>query len=175
MTVTVSDILDYLVAVTAAPSTFGAQLEKIKYGIESKPDPWRARDETEQHLIEQAGIIRCLDAFQAKREFSMSVKVLEKIQIATHYDQGALAVGIMRAYHERSTQSQERGLLAVYQFLATIAPAVVPLPPKGTEDLLQSFREGSAKRARSISAEAYADSLLALQNHVRHWNKSRCG
>ena len=38
-------------------------------------------------------------------------------------------------------------------------------------DLLQAFRSESAKRARAVACEAYADALLALQNHVRIWNR----
>lgn len=176
----VIDILDFLVARSCAPSTMGAQLERIQYGISLTPDPFRQRDDVEDHLLHQAVLIRCIDEFSRRETFSVTTrqrkaadagyKALTKIhESATDYPQGSLAIGILRAYHERSTQSQERGLVAVYQYLSSIAPEVIPAPTKN--DLLESFRTGTAKRARNFACEAYADSLLALQNHVRVFNR----
>ena len=181
MIVTVNEVLDMLVSKSNAPSNFGAQLERMRDGIQCAPDPFRARDEVEANMLHDACIIRFLDNFQAKHEFLSTTrkqrlgdagyKTLEKLQCASKLPQGHIAVGILRAYHERATMSQERGLLEVYNYLVTIAPGAVPTPPKGTKDLYQAFRTGEAKRARTIAAEAYADSLLALQNHSRIWNK----
>lgn len=159
----------------------GAQLDRLRYGVSITPDPFTARDEVENHLLQQAGIIRCIDAFARRKEFDgesrhpkaiTEYKALVKIQKHTFgfKPQGEIALGILRAYHERCTQSKERGLLEVYNYLRSIAPVAIPPPPKEIEDILQAFREGTAKRARSISCEAYADSLLGLQRHVRLWN-----
>lgn len=181
MSIQVSDVLDFLVARSMAPSTMGAQLDRMRDGIQSAPDPFRARDDVENHMLQQAELIRCIDDFTSRQEFSVTTrqraaaagyKVLEKFQKSTGRRQGEIGIGILRAYHEWSTQSTERGLLSVYQYLAIIAPSLVPPPPKNLDtNLLQAFRIGTAKRARNVACEAYADSLLALQNHVRVFNK----
>jgi hypothetical protein len=180
MSVQVADVLDHLVARSASPSSFGAQLDRLKYGLQPTPDPFRARDEAENHLLEQATLLRCVSDFSSKEEFvvlprqrkaaAAGYKLLERIHIASKYPQGGIALGILRAYHERSTQSQERGLVEVYNFLFAIAPTVCPPLPKQETDLLQAFRSGNAKRARTLACEAYADALLALQQFVRVWN-----
>lgn len=183
--VQVADVLDHLVARAGAPSTMGAQLDRMRFGIQTAPDPFRARDDAENNLLRQAGLLRCVDDFAARHEFSVSTrqrvasaagyKVLDRLQKATKRGQGEIALGVLRAYHERVTcsigQSQERGLLEVYRYIASLAPDDVPAPPKDTEDLLMAFRTGKAKRARNMACEAYADALLALQNHCRVWNK----
>lgn len=184
MTIHVHDILDFLVAKSSAPSTMGAQLDRLRYGTQIEPDPHRQKEEIENRMLQQASIIRCFDAFREKERFSFPgqtfgctslYKTLEKIQKVSRRGQGALAEGILRAYHERVTcyrgSSQERGLVEVYNYISTIAPTAVPKPPKAEKDLLQAFRENTAKRAKSVAAEAYADSLLALNQHVRVWNK----
>lgn len=186
----VQDILDHLVTrYASAPSTMGAQLERMRYGVHSTPDPHRARAEAEDHMLKQANLLRCIEAFETRQEFYVPVrgrgassscgyKVLEKIQKSTKKGQGAIAMGILRAYHERVTcvrgQSGERGLVEVYNFLASIAPDAVPKPPKSAEgDLLQAFRTDAAKRAREVACEGYADALLALRQHVEIWNKAK--
>lgn len=188
----VQDILDHLVTrYASAPSTMGAQLERMRYGVHSTPDPHRARAEAEDHMLKQANLLRCIEAFETRQEFFSGVsvrgrgassaggyKILEKIQKATKKGQGAIAMGILRAYHERVTctrgQSQERGLVEVYNFLASIAPDAVPKPTKSAEaDLLQAFRSGTLKRAHELACEGYADALLALRQHVEIWNRAK--
>lgn len=185
MSVQVNDILHFLVGRSASPSTMGAQLDRLRFGIHTTPDPFRAREEVESHLLQQAQLIRCIDSFAERDEFRINspstpggqtYKLLEKLQKAAKRGQGEIALGTLRAYHERCTSigmSQERGLLEVYNYLASIASSIVPAMPKGTTDPLQAFRVGEAKRARNMAAEAYADSLLALQNHVRIFNKTQ--
>ncbi len=180
----VADVLDFLVSSRShAPSTMGAQLDRLRFGIQITPDPFRARSEVEDHLLQQAVLLRCIDEFSKREEFSITTrqrkaadagyKALIKIQaLATVLrSQGSIAIGILRAYQERAKGSQECGLVSVYGFIHDIAPKSIPIPPKGDEDLLQAFRSGAAKRARNMACEAYADSLLALQNHVRVFNK----
>ncbi len=162
------------VSIAAAPSTLGAQLDRLRYGIHSAPDPFQARDDAENHMIEQAGLLRCIDEFSTRAEFSTKYGTIEKLQKASGLPQGHIAISVLRAYHERCTcqqSSQERGLVAVYQYIASIGRSSVPEVPAKETDVLQAFREGKAKRARSISAEAYADSLLALEAHVKVWNR----
>lgn len=171
MTVHVADVLDALVATTSAPSNFGAQLTRLRDGLSGTQDPFRARDQVEENLMHQAAIIRCTDAYAARRTLGIyKPAVIEKIQKETHADQGRIALAILRAYHERSTASMERGFVEVYRILRRIAPKTTPPTDEDTE-LLQLFREGKAKRCRNFAAEAYADSLLGLQFHCKVWNK----
>lgn len=161
----------------------GAQLDRLRFGLQTQPDPFRAREEVESHLLQQAVLIRCIDDFERRVEFAIpkrgpsvsqdGFKTLEKLQKASHRGQGEIALGVLRAYHERCTSigmSPERGLLEVYNYLLAVAPSVVPSPPKDETDMLQAFRLNTAKRARSLACEAYADALLALQRHIRIFN-----
>lgn len=166
------EILHFLVAKSAAPSTFGAQLDRMKYGVHITPDPIRAQAEAESSMLQQATLIRCVDDFAARQDFGPSYKQLTKIQrYARDVPQGYIAIGILRSYHEWASQRPERALVAVYQFLAKIAPDYVPDMPEGETDILDAFLNGKAKRARAKAAEAYADALIALQSHVTAHNK----
>ncbi len=175
--ITVDDVLDAFVSRGGyAPSSMGAQLERMASGISSSPDAFRARDESENAIMRQAGLLRVIADFGARKEFRERFETLKKLQRATRptMDQGAIATNVLRAYHERSTRSKERGLVAVYHYLTTIAPDVCPSPPKtarDVDDLVQAFREGTAKRARNLASEAYADSFLALESHLRIHNR----
>jgi hypothetical protein len=179
MTIRTDDVLHHLVARSAAPSSFGSQLDRMRYGISTKPDPFRARDDAESQMLEQAGLLRCIDAFAYREEFRSSnttnFKKLEKVQRASRprHCQGTIALNVLRAYQEWSTQSQERALVAVYQYLATIAPEACPPPPKNEPDLVHAFRTDKAKRCRTIAAEIYADALLALGQHLTQWNRTK--
>lgn len=183
MTVSVADVLDFLVSKSRAPSNFGAQLDRLRFGIQSDPDPFRARNDVEDHLLTQACLIRCVDDFSSRHEFSISTrqrkaadsgyKVLSKLQekaLTKRTPQGTIALGILRAYHERCLQNQDRGLVAIYGYLNAIAPEVMPTCP-GEGELVDLFRRPAGKKVRATACEAYADSLLALRNHVRVWNK----
>lgn len=154
----------------------GYQLDRLRYGFQPTPDPFRAREEVETQLLENAALLRCIDAFAAREviressgvppraEFSTH-KTLEKLQTASGRGQGEIALGILRAYHERCTtvgSNQERGIFEVYQYLKRIAPASVSDPNKDGD---------LGKKDRAFACEAYADSLLALQHHVKIWNR----
>jgi hypothetical protein len=143
----------------------------MRFGLITPPDPFRARADAENQMMEQAELLRCIDAFSTRDEFKQGYAKLEKIQKACRLPQGHLAIAVLRAYHEWSTQSQERALVAVYRYLQTIAPGAIPTPPKNEDDLVQAFRTGKAKRSRDLSAEVYADALLALGSFLTVWNK----
>ncbi len=170
MGVTVHDVLDFLVSRGATPSNLGAQLERLRDGTTGTQDPFRARDEVESSMLRLATIIRCVDEFGDRMELSPKGQQIEKINRFAQLPEGAVALGILRAYHERPS-SPERGLVEIYRFLARIAPRGVPTIPKECDDLLQAFRDGHAKRCRFAAAEAYADALLGLQYHVRLFDK----
>lgn len=178
----VPEVLDFLVAKSCAPSTMGAQLDRLRTGVHLTPDAFRQKSDVEDHLLAQAVLIRCIDQFSKRESFSTSTrqrkaadagfKVLTQIsESAKSRSQGSIAVGILRAYQERSTASPARGLVAVYEFISSITPSLVPPLPKDIKDVVVAFDKGTAKRARSFACEAYADALLALEGHVRVFNK----
>jgi hypothetical protein len=169
---TLDDVLHFLVARTCTPSSFGAQLDRLRLGFQPTPDPFRARADAEDRMLAEAVVIRCVDTFSSKQEFAKTsnYNVLQKIQGKCSKRQGEIAVNILRQYQERGHQSTERALVAVYQYLSSIVPILAP--PDNDSDLLQSFRTGTAKRARNLACEAYADSLLALTQHVKAFNKA---
>lgn len=177
MSIRTDDVLHFLVARAGAPSSMGAQLDRMRTGTVGKPDPFRARDEAETQILVQAHLLRCLSEFAEKAEFRPTIpyKALEKVQKHTfpRLSQGYIALGTLRAYQEWSTSSSERGLVAVYHYIGTLAPTAVPPPPKNEPDIVQAFRTGKAKRARGQAAEVYADSLLALGGFLATWNKRR--
>lgn len=184
----VNDVLDHLVARSAAPSTIGAQLDRMRLGFQPTPDPFRMKSEVEDRLLEQAVLLRCISEFSERQEFSVTTrqrkaadagyKVLTKLQEKAKIAQGTIAINILRTYHERAAafraknvQGQEKALASVYYYLVALAPSVAPPPSLKDGDLETAFRTGKAKRARNLACEAYADALLALQNHVRVFNK----
>lgn len=173
--ITIDDVLDSLVSRGGyTPSSMGSQLERLATGITAAPDAFRARDEAENSIMRHAGLLCAISEFTARREFRERFDTLKKLQRATHpqLDQGYIAINTLRAYQEWCSGSgKERALVQVYRYLASIAPEVVPAPPKGTDDLLQAFRNNSAKRAQAIASEAYADAYLALESHLRVLNK----
>lgn len=158
----------------------GAQLDRLRYGTASAPDPFRAQSEAEDRMIEAATLLRCLSDFSSKQELRSSsaatYRALEKVQRATNakLPQGLIATEVLRAYQEWSTKSQERGLTAIYQYLSRIAPSIVPAAPQSqVDDLVSLFRNGKAKRARDFSAEIYADALLSLGGFLQTFNRMK--
>lgn len=127
-------------------------------------------------MLEQAAILRCMDHFASRQDVRAKnlpeLKTLEKLHRHTRIPRGALAFAVLRAYQERSTASKERGLVEVYGYVKSIAPHLATCEEL---DLLTAFRSNTAKRARSLSAELVADSLLALQSHVAIWNQTSRG
>lgn len=177
----IEHILDSLVSSGGyAPSSMGHQLERMQLGISVPSDTFRARDESENAMLRQAVLLRTISEFSARKEFRERYETLKKIQRGTRpeMEQGRIAIAILRAYHERATRSKERGLVEVYRIIGGLALDVVPAPPasaRDVDDVVQAFREGTAKRARAISAEAYADSYLALAQFLRVQNKKCSG
>lgn len=182
----VNDVLDFLVSRSAAPSSFGAQLDRLRYGVQLQSDPHRQRNEVEDHLLNQAVLLRCIDRFAERQEFSVSTrqrksadagyKALTKIHESNRtLSQGFIALSVLRAYQERAKKgAEEPGIVAVYNYIVSIAPdAAPPVPmPKNGKDLAETFRAGQAKRARAFACEAWADARLALEEHVRVFNKA---
>lgn len=178
MTVNVNEILDFLVARSQAPSTMGHQLDRMRDGVQGGSDPIRERDNVEAAMLRNASMLRCIDEFMAKWEFTppsrhrdTGYRAIQKVQDKCREAQGRIAIGVLRAYHERSTASEERGLVEIYTYVKSIAPDAVPPSDKGVLDLLQAFRSGQAKKAKSFSAELYADCLLACRAHVVQFNR----
>lgn len=169
--ITTADILDFLVSRGGTPSNLGAQLERLRDGTTGIQDPFSARDNIETNMIRMANLIRCLDEFEARPVLNPRGDKTKDLNKFARRDEGAIALGVLRAYHEWSSSSPERGLVEIYRFLAKIAPNGVPAPPKDSLDLLQDFRESKAKRCRYLAAEMYADALLAMQFHIRTWNE----
>lgn len=180
MSVQSENILHFLVADSCSPSTLGAQLERLRFQMApSTPDPFRARDDAESRILEQAELIRFLDTFRGVHEFRPTTvkgdgyRTLVKIQRGdpSHRNQGEIALEVLKAFQRWGIRSQERGLLAVYVSIRTIAPKICPDVPLDVDDALQMFRGGKAPRARTLAASAVADALLALNAQVQSWNK----
>jgi hypothetical protein len=178
MSIRTDDVLHFLVSRSGAPSTFGAQLDRMRFGLQATPDPFRARDDAEAAMLETAHLLRCIDEFTQKAEFRQAgvpsaYKKLEKMQKASNLGQGFIAISVLRSYQEWATTSQERALVEVYRYLAKVAPDAVPNPPMTEPDLTQAFRLGKARRCRDLAAEVYADSLLALGAFLNSFNRRK--
>lgn len=170
----IDDVLNHLVADTIVPSNFGAQLDRLRYGLTGAPDPVKARRDAEDRLLEQAGILRVVDGFAKVEQFRASspmgesYKALEKIQRHARRPQGQIATGVISAYQKWVTNAgHERGFLAVYAYLAKVAPAITPPVELEFDKALQSFRDGTARKAREFATSAYADSILALAAYLK--------
>lgn len=115
-------------------------------------DPWGSMDRAEQDTVRELGVIRCLcDLAQVK---NISVRWISSIvsfhNKALHRAQGELVVLVLRAYHEWSSQSQERALAEVYVFSQREAKH------EGDYDgakIAQEFREGKNVSARRQAAK----------------------
>lgn len=182
MRVTIEEILHFLVADTVTPSTMGAQLERLRFGLTTTPDPFRSREDAEAHILEQAEILRTVDAFKAVQEFKPSTpkaagyRTLDKIQRGTlpRLCQGTIALNALKVYQQWSPtpQNEARALVAVYGYVRSIAPRLTPpLSDHNVELATQAFREGKAKRAKALAADTLADSLLALGSFLQKRNK----
>lgn len=177
----IDDILGFLVADTLTPSTMGAQLERLKFGLISTPDPFQAREDAEARILENAELLRAVDEFRAVPEFyptssrSTKYKTLEKIQKGTtpRRTQGEIALNVLRSYQKWGTKSPEQALVTVYSYVRSIAPRVVPTLDTDTVKATQMFREGKARRSRDLAISAYADSLLALGSFLTKRAKCR--
>lgn len=187
--VKLSDVLDFLVGVSAIPSNFGAQLEAI-VAKRSTPEASRtvcytesldakttkqpvidarAVSRMEDELIERASVIRCLQEF-ADLQTGYPLKerrALSRLhRRVSHRTQGELALRALYAYQKWGSNSPERALAEVYAWSRRIQH----LEPGDVFMLAQEFRGGEAKRAREEAAELYADSLLVLSAWVGAWN-----
>jgi hypothetical protein len=179
MIIKIEDILHLLVSRSDAPSSMGAQLDRLRFGLTESSNPFQAREDAEDRMLAKAAVLKAMSEFLTRQEFrgpnASLYRALEKIQRDTQpkLNQGYIAMGVLRAYQERATNGgQERALVEVYKYLGSMAPNVVPTPPKNEPDLVQAFRTGKAKRARNLAAETYADSLLALGQFLTVWNRT---
>lgn len=169
---TVDEILHFLVADTMAPSSFGAQLDRMKFGLSPNINPFQARDDTESSIMRNAEILRVLREFSEVQEFrpassrTVGFRALSKIQRGASgpIRQGQIALGILRS---NQPWSGDRGLVEVFWFLRKIAPKACPTLDLTTLDAVQAFREGSAKRSKALASEALADAILALGSFLR--------
>ena len=173
------DILAFLVSDGLIPSSFGSQLERLRDGVSNTADPIRAREEAERQMLENAEILRTVREFSEVFEFSkptprsQGLKSLEKIQKGTipRKRQGEIALNSLRVFQAWGPRSQERGFVAVYGYLRSIAPTKTPPLDLDLHGAVQAFRDGTAKRARDIAASTYADSLIALSRFLDVRNK----
>lgn len=169
------DVLDMLVGRTVTPSSLGPQLERLRDGVSVEPDPYRAREIQHWKLLHDAELYRCLDRLcdQERCTFSKLTPTIEKLAKRLRRPAGAIAVGIMRAYQERATSSQERGLVEVYNYLRRLDPTHFPPLLHDEHDAVQAFRVGKAKAARRRALELQADAYLILQKWVDVWNSRK--
>lgn len=175
------DILSFLVSEGLTPSSFGAQLDRMKFGLSSSPDPFRARDEAEARIMEQAELLRTIEDFKAVPEFRPTTSrgsgyaSLEKVQRAVpgRPCQGSIALAVIKAYQTWGVRSPERALVAVYALIRQVAPRLAPPLDGDVDDMVQSFREGKAGRARTLAVNVYADAILALGIWLSKRNKAK--
>lgn len=192
---TVQDVLDVLVSGGIAPSNMGAQLERIRDKALRPPDKTRAKDfiydtgpqqaayeagrvvhvrsvvrdvscidAAEQFALMHAPVLRCIDALcEAKDSAAFRGRtVLKSLHERTGASFGSLTIGALRVYQERASKSQERGLAEVFVWRQRL----LYQPADDANVLAQQFREGKAKKSRSIAAELYADCMLVLMRWV---------
>lgn len=180
-TIKIDDILGFLVADTLTPSTMGAQLDRLRFGLVTTPDPFQAREDAEARLLEHAELLRCIDQFKAVLEFrpvtskAAGYKTLERIQRGTspRLSQGAIALNILRVYQHWGSSRPHRALLAVFGYVRSIAPRMCPTLDLDLYEALQAFADGRAKRSHDLAASAYADALLALGSFLTKRNRCR--
>lgn len=195
--VTLDEVLCFLMARTNTASTMGAQLEQARAIYHGGPahsqhgtanemhvkapmqDVWKAQEQAESSMLDNISVARCVDGLAQVRvaRILKDRPSLAKLQKACpSRGQGELVIMCLRAYEERRLTSEERGLADVYAWAGTLAPLLYPVAlPEEHDTLAQAFREGAAKRARGKASELYGDSYLVLADWVAQWNMRRSG
>src|SRR6185436_4518463 len=137
-------------------------------------DPWRAMEDAERGMSKELGVTLCLGdlaAVRYARQIRWPAGILQLHRQAPHRTQGELVVLVLRAFHERASESHERGLAEVYATMQRVAGRPVP----DASELAQDFREGTKPRAKAMRTRAsslYTDALLILYEWCRKWRRT---
>lgn len=183
-TVTLDEVLCFLMAKTATPSTFGQQIEKLEAGaVGGKPadgPQMHAKATFSQHdaseaenaIFQQVSLIRCVDLLgnMQQNRVMKDKSAMRKLQAHSWRGQGELIVQCLRTAEEWRLRSEPRALAAVYVWAGSLDPNTYPTVLHDEADLTQAFMVGKAKAARKKAAELYADCLLVLGEFVQQWN-----
>ena len=172
MAVTVDHIRYYLTSRSQVPSPMGSQLEMMRTGVlasrsssAAKSITLEAADRRESEMLRLAEIGRCVQALADVQTVAfVDVPAVHRLARRSGRAEGAIIVGVLRAYQEWSTRSEERGLSAVHLWLRGQDGADI-------DDVVQAFRENKGSRARRTALCLVSDGLVALERWVRIWNR----
>lgn len=183
----VDDLRAFFLANTGAPSTFGAMLERARDGTLAIAGGASAEALTraEAGMLRMAAVGRCAAGLAAVRTIRfIPCADVAAIARTTSAAQGALVVGILRAYEPWASHSTEAALAAVWAYLWRVrggGSGAYPncVTPTGTvrplrvvdESLAHAFRHGRARVQRRRAERALADAEAALTVWIAVWNR----
>ena len=184
----VDDLRAFFLAETTAASTFGAVLERARdgtLGTTGGGTAAAAQGRAEAAMLRMAAVGRCAAALAAVRTIRfIPCADVAAIARTTSAAQGALVVGILRAYEPWATSSIEAALAAVWAYLwrvrgggTGVYPNCITAPgtarPLRVIDasLAHAFRHGRARVQRRRAERALADAEAALTVWVAVWNR----
>jgi hypothetical protein len=180
--ITLDDILYFLMAKTTVSSGFGAALERARVGLSGRPKKGSgqascvaASESASQEtlLLKAASISRCVTVLAGVEKVDFEpCPDLRRFATQAKMNEGEVAIGVLRAYQERCTQSEERALAEACIWLIKHVPGF-EITLKSEDDLAQDFRQGRQKRARGKSLCVLADARLVLAKWVVLWNRQR--
>jgi hypothetical protein len=150
-------------------SSTGPQLQRVREGILIDHDPWQSIDQAERAIGRDLGVVRCLEdlasvRFVQTRWVSALVSLHRRCK---QYNQGAIAVALLRSYGEWGLTSKERALAAV----AVLAQRLAGGTGCDANELADAFRGGREAETRRRAARLYSDAFEVVAEWVRLWNR----
>lgn len=130
-------------------------------------DIWNQLSNIEYSMMSKAPVYRLIYDIGQIKQFSptSSYPSLNKFQKKSYnqYNQGAIAMAVLRIYQTWASTSSERSLANIYNWMNFHHK-------KGELELHQDFAQGNMKRARDLAISLYSDSLVAVGDYIKEWN-----
>lgn len=167
------DVLEALTSITAAPSSMGNALDRARDGVSGgTADPVRMQGQIEESMLRRAAVFRCVDGLAVYNGIRFAACVdVQAFAKRIRVNDGAVAVAVMRAYQPWVTQSAERALVAVYEWMRSQCPTMPELHADGESSPAQAFRVGKMKMARGVAIRMAADAQVVVATWVEQWNR----
>jgi len=178
MTLQLNSLIDHFTTTyTYTPSTLGNQLSGLEIEADrvqrESSDPMNVISD----MISNGEVFRAVEVLREKGPpvdgkvgsvYPAISRVRDAFRLAgQQWSVGEVMCAVMYAYQEFGTRDPARGLACVYRRLNGVNPFAYPMPDGKIEDAHNSI---------SISAELYADVLLALDRFVQRFNaRSKMG
>lgn len=163
------DLIGLFSSTTIVPSNLGMQLARLREGRTNSYPNYQARaEQAEKEILDKASVIRCQDELCSVKKVNFSyVHSVSRVAKLSGSNEGSVIVGILRAFYHWHTISEERALAEVYTRASSFLGRA---PYDDIYELVGSFRENKAKRARKFASSLRDESSMALVRWIDLWN-----